>query len=499
MDALRQRLEQGNDGVSIILRAFCLPKEFGKGFRMPSAGACFPTAVADLPQELDLGDWADATVAGAIPAAQMMGFLFANPLRSFVRYLHNAAASQSSYIAIQANSPLNDTSTSVFTCNNNAPTVLIPRWAIPNGSVFSVTPADALAAHGAFLYPATDQAGNTYLWCDGDAGLLGRIQVLFSDPSTAAGEYTVEFFRWNGRCAVPYGVAVPESIGATNVNFPVPPGGAYMFPVVHVRRNTNVASTCQWGIHTTGGIWQHRAVSNIETIAPIANGIRVNSAAVKLQNNASVNDKNGKIISATVSTFIPWTNIASGYTAVSQLQGYVDRPADNGYYGFLVPDDDDDLSNFNNDLCMESAVGIARSNTTYPLQERRPYKVIALEVPIAVGRSFIWDVCHTIEYLTNKKMVEQGKSQQSPEQAQAAVAVLRSMASDYENPLHFGKILKTIGKYLPRVSATAASVLRMIPDQRSQNAANVFDYLQPGFEDVGNNLMSFRKRKYTKG
>lgn len=481
MDSLRAAIQAVGDPVGSIVRAFCLPKEFGKGFRLASEGAGMPSAAADLPQELEVADWAGATVTKQLPASNTMGFLFANPCRAFVYYLPNTAAAVSRYDGQAAYGLGTET---FYLPNAACITRLQPKGAIPSE-------LDTLAAHGPYMPAGYDQAGNSYLWADNFSG-EGTVEVNLQTPATLDAT-VVQFVFWNGRNESPWGAAISSTAGQTLFSVPAPAGGAYMS--ARVMNWEPAGGTCTLNVNTTGAIWAHRTVTNFDSIAPIANGIRVNSAAVKLQNSASIDNKNGKIISATVSKAISWTSIASGYNAVAQLQNYRDRTADNGYYGFLVPDDDNDVSDFYDDICTTALVTDPTFNCGYPLSDRRPYKVIACDVPVAAGRAFTWDVIHTIEYQTNKKLVEQGFSPYTEDQIAAAIIVLRSMESDYENPIHIGSILATIGKYLPRAATFASGVLRLMGGKEVTGIAQFLDDNASGIAGVGNSLQAFKKKK----
>ncbi len=406
--------------VDAVVRAFMLPKEFGAGFRLACEGAAMRTAVASMSEEYTLGDWADATVAKYLPANQSMFFLFANPLRACVYYLPNTAAALCRYDAL----PLDPIGANSF----KAPVTVFAQPLQFAGASPAVT--SALNAHGAFLAAGLDVAGNTYLWVDNHAG-EGTCEVNWNSPALGT-EYQVQFFVWNGRTAQPYSEILTSVLGQDLFSTTAPVGGAYMFATI--TNSGALYRTVTFNINTTGPIWAHKPMSNLSSFLSLAQGIRVNATAVKLQNNASINDKNGKLISATVAPTISWTQLATGFDAVSQIATYTDRPAEKGYYGFLAPQDEDDVSDFYPDIMRSPYPTSAVVLTGFPLIERRPYKVIALSVPIAVGRSFVWDVTHSIEYLTTKKVIEQEYSALSRETLQQAISTLRRFDSDYESP-----------------------------------------------------------------
>ena len=252
-------------------------------------------------------------------------------------------------------------------------------------------------------------------------------------------------------------------------------------------------STCTVRVRGSGqGVWCHRPVSDINTLMANAFGIRVNSATVKVQNNASVMNKNGDIISVTVSKSLPWTNIASGCDTLAGLQNYRERVADNGYFGVLLPDSDEDVSEYYDDIAADAARNGTVSQTSYPLSERRPYKAFGITVPVAAGRSFTFDVTHTIEYITNNKLVGQGTSQFSEDSVKAAIVIASTMETDYENPSHWKDIVSSIGKYLPGTASALTSALRIFG---FDDIAGLIDGRSKNIEQLGATLQSFKKKK----
>jgi hypothetical protein len=475
MEELRKRLEVDQSDVGKILRALFLPKIYGDEFRLASEGAGMKSAAANMSVNYSSASWDTATADNQIPASDLMGFLFGNALRAFILFEHNPTGAQSSY-ALQN---LLGTG-SVFTLPQFVDTEIVPRYAIPNS---------AYQPHGAFLFPGYDEAGHFYIWVDnGTAAGNNSLDVdLNAGPATTNGMIT--WWRWDGKHAVRHDLQQFVVAQQTYTSRP-PVGGAYMFASVY-NQDANVTS-CQVTANCTQGIWGHHPVSDITTLMTNAFGIRVNSATVKVQNNASFNNKNGDFTTVTVSKSLPWCQIASGAQNLSNLQNYRDRPADNGYFGVILPDSDEDVSEFYDDI----AAGATRASTinqfAYPLSERRPYKAIGLTVPIAAGRSFTWDVTHTIEYITNNKLVGQGVSQCSEDSVKAAIVIASTMETDYENPSHWKDIVATIGKYIPGSLKALTTGLRIFG---FEDPASFLEKRAPLIDEFGNQLRSFKKKK----
>lgn len=475
MEELRNRLEVDTSDVGKILRALFLPKIYGDEFRLASEGAGMKSAAANMSVNYNSPSWDAATIDTAIPAEDLVAFLFGNALRAFILFEHNPTGANFQY-ALQN---LLGTGTA-FTLPLFNDTQIVPRNALAT---------TAYRPHGDILFPGYDEAGNYYVWVDNGTALgANSLDVTLNvGPAGTAGMVT--WWRWDGKHAVLHDST--QFAGAQQVYTSRPPvGGAYMF--VKVSNADATVTSCSVTINCNQGSWGHHPVSDINTLMTNAFGIRVNSASVKVQNNASFNNKNGDFTTVTVSKSLPWCQIASGAQNLSLLQNYRDRPADKGYFGVILPDSDEDISEFYDDIAAASGRGSAINQFAFPLSERRPYKAIGLTVPIAAGRSFTFDVTHTIEYITNNKLVGQGVSTFSEDSVKAAIVVASTMETDYENPSHWKEIVATIGKYLPLGAQTAAAIARVFG---GGDLAGFIESRGGDINALGSTLQSFKKKK----
>lgn len=475
MDDLRKRLEVDNTDVGKVLRALFLPKIYGDGFRLASEGAGMKSAAANMSVNYSSPGWDAATVDTCIPASDMMAFVFGNPLRAFIMFEHNPTGQNHQY-ALQN---LLGTGTS-FTLPLFNNTQIIPRYA---------TPLTAYTPHGDILFPCHDEAGNEYVWVDnGTAAGANSLDVTLNvGPAGTAGMVT--WYRLDGKHAVLHDQTQFAAAQALYTSRP-PVGGAYMF--VRVYTGDATVTSCSVKTNCNQGSWGHHPVSDINTLMTNAFGIRVNSASCKVQNNASPLNRNGDFACVTVSKSLPWSNIASGQNTLTLLQNYRDRPADNGYYGVILPDSDEDVSEFYDDIAAGSNRGSTINQFSYPASERRPYKAIGITVPIAAGRSFTFDVTHTIEYITNNKLVGQGTSEISEDSVKAAIVIASTMETDYENPTHWKNIVATIGKYIPGTLRALSSGLRLFG---YEDPAMILDQRAPLADAFGAELQKFKKKK----
>lgn len=471
MEDLRNVLmNMPNEPVSRLVRAFALPKEFSDGVRMASEGSGIKTATANLTSQYPTTTWSNAVASTRIPATDMLFFLFNNILRSCVFFDHNPSAAVMTYGAQFSQGGATQA------CPLLTRTKLQPRL---------FTPSTAYRPHGDLLFCGVDEAGDIYVPVDQGNSLF---VTLAPAPTTTAG--LVEFFLWDGKKGILVNTQ-PFVAGQVNYPYTVPVSGEYYAAVVNSDTSDKTAA---YAINGFSPVWCHRPVSNVSTLLTQAGGVRVNFASTKTSNTANDQDKNGNLGSVTMSSAIPWRQYATGYQAFTELEGFVSRLAMKGNYVFNVPDSDNDIDEFYDDIAFGGFAG-AISQVTYPLSERQPYKAVALTVPSAAGRAFTFEVTHAIEYLTNVQLVERDISSFSPSQVSAAVQILRTMATDYDNDTHIGDILATIGKYLPRGAASLGKLLKVFSGGNPRVNA-VSDWLQDeSIQQFGDSLRTFKKKK----
>lgn len=426
MAELARKLQTVPTDVAALLRAIFLPKLHANGLRLASEGAGIPSAAANMSVVYDTSNWPAATVTSELPPADQMYFLFCNPLRSLVYYIHNPTNTAYAYQLID---PLNGTVN--FTLKRDVEIELRPRFA---------QVSTTFAPHSTLMFPGYDENGHYYLWVQ--SGVGGNMTVLLNGSPASNGIGVVKFFYWDGKHAALYSIQEFLS-GQSSYNIVPPNGGAYMFASVQSFQNTISSATVT--INGSGDIWAHVPVPDIQTLLLQAYGIRVNAASIRIQNDSSPLNRNGNIIGVTVAKSINWTQIATSASALSQLQNYREFTADKGYYGVPLPDSDEDVSEFFDDISAPALRAYpTMTQMAYPLQERRPYKAVSLNVPQTSGRSFTAEITHALEYLTNNKLVSQALSKVSEKSVADAIAIASTLETDFENYDNWRETLATI-------------------------------------------------------
>lgn len=437
MQSLAYRLASLPADVAYVLRALFMPKRYGDNFRLASQGAGLPSAAANMSVTYNSADWDQVTAASVLPAADFLVFLFANPLRAFIQYMPNPSGQTYSY-TLQSE---NITAGSAFQLVRYEEIRLFPRFA---------TPTTAFQPHGQILFPGYDEGCRNYMYVQQGDGGANSMVVTLSTPATLLDNW-VRFYIWDGKH--PRLIqSTNMAAGDTSVSLLAPgAGGVYVFASVYWCE-PSAGVTASVTITGNGAVYAHRPVSNIGTLIQQAYGIRVNSCSIRVQNDASPLNRNGNTTAVTVSKSIPWTNFATSAAALTQLQNYREFTADKGYYGIPLPDSDEDVSEYYDDICETAFRALTAPITSYPLSERRPYKAVSFNIPVASGRSLTFDVTHTVEFLTNNKLQEQALSNISEDSVCDAIVVASTQETDYENTPNWRDALETVDAYMDKGS-----------------------------------------------
>ena len=447
MQALAKRLQTVPADVAAILRAFFLPKRYGNDFRLASEGAGLPSAAANMSLSYNTQSWEQATTTTLLPSTDYMVFLFANPLRAFIQYYHNPANAVYTYNLVSR-----EATGTTFTIPRYLETPLYGRLA---------QPASSFQPHGQIMFAGHDEAYHSYFHVSQADGTTYGMVVTLNTPTTFADLTIVRFYAWDGKH--PRLIQTTKmALGADTVVLEaanLPAGGAYIYATI--QNPDLVVTSCTVSIVGNSAVWGHKCVSDIQTLLNQAYGIRVNSCSLRVQNDASPLKRNGNTTAVTVSKSIPWTNFATSASALSSLQNYREFTADKGYYGIPLPDSDEDVSEFFDDICDSAFQANTFNNFGYPLSERRPYKAVAFNIPIAAGRSLTFDVTHTVEYLTNNKIPEQKLSTVSEDSVRAAIVIASTQETDYENIANWRDALETVAEYM-QPSDSAASITNQV-------------------------------------
>lgn len=433
-----------------------------------------PTAVAQPSTKYTLA-WAGAGTNPVIPATQALVFISRDPLHALM-FSNNGTgvATVYNWFAWASSTNNNPFTLAPFVTNDLNPFV----------SVYST----GTAYHGNNLFPYIDQEGWSWIQCDAPFGNATAATSNITVPITTNGQINdkIEFilYQW-GNGARKVFSTVQQTLGAagpfTAAVFTIPQTDRYHLQIVYTPAVGNGA-----GVLTVGQVTQNwncgtlcnQALPGLTlTKAAQVQSIRILGASVKVSNETADQFKTGSVTAVQMKqgdNYLRIYNAAGGgtttpYDLINQVRGSMERPFNNGYYGFLKYGEEEDTF-FVNPFSFDS--------TGTPVTAGSPVLPVAGWLAIAIsavdstgnGRGqVVMTFNYNVEYLTTDSWTAVDIARTIPEDHEDANEAISSMEQHYENPIHWGKIWATVG----RLAGVAGRILTAIPHPYAQAGAQV--------------------------
>lgn len=334
------------------------------------------------------------------------------------------------------------------------------------------------AFHGDFLW-ARRFNGKNMLWAD--AGNVPDAQNninIVADTAIAAGDViTVTFYRLNEG----------DETRVTSVRLAaVAAGGLAGTIQIPARDYFWVTVTSDANSATAGGISVvfvtnnqcamlcHKPLPDIDDHSGEVTRIHMLGCAIQCMNTANVENRGGSVVADQVEPSTVWTayarpTLSDGFTVISGQRGQKIRDLATGIYGFLKPVEEDD---FNYLDCFRFDINGNVTHRGKYDSDDTPYIIFMLRSggttdAADVSRSIQLYANYNVEYETKDSWTSVAPAPISTAEAGKAIAVIATMEQFYENPIHWDKILSTIGK----VARLAAPLLALIPHPYAKAAA----------------------------
>lgn len=478
---LRSMYSRPTGKVEEILYMLTLPQE-AEPVRYREEGSATKSAVIQQPSEIALS-WVGVTSTGTLLNSDMQVFIFRNALRNLIFYDFNNTAQTWTY------SWINQDGTSTFP--------LIARGFDNEIEARHATPTVGYQPHGPFLFPGFDD-GHNYMWVDRDAagvGTTGNIIVTFNAAVSVVGEFVaVILLTWDGNGEVVTNSLVVTSVSVPNTSATVAVRNLGGYTRVVVTNSTTTVASCTISSSGTSPVWAHRSLGDISTWLTVVSGSRILANAALWRNVASPLNANGSVVGATVYEALPWQFLTGGYDALTALSTFRSDNAATGYYGFITPSNSDDFA-FNDDINQSAFRTGGFPDGSYPLKERAPYKAIAMRVGDSLGRTTSLSLCSVFEYLSTTKTSEFKFGRHTPAEWSLAMNLIGTIPSDYENPVHWEKIVRAIGSFGQPLYDVALSIAREIPSTYGQAIAQILQRNRGVAGQVFEAAKGFKKRK----
>lgn len=396
-------------------------------------------------------DWPDDPGATQVTAAQTyLAVLFRHLLRCLILPLKTGVAS------------------TVYTWQSQQDTPLAGGFSLGAGSegdsmevaYSKYTSGDPY--HGTFLYPGNFK-GRKYIW--NDFGHI-NIQCLAAIPSTDDFAFTI----WK------YNHGDPQQM--VTVNFPASTAMSTARSVT----TTNDYYAVSWSSTSTSAapvqtdflvnqdvttgyeVFAHYAFPNLVTNQPRVTGARILGNGLLLHNASADQYANGNWAAIQLGKGDKWTNYigagnapADPYPLITQVKGCVVGDLKKGLYGYHKP-----ISQNSMDLTVPFALGLQQvviGCNGFDL-ENDTATLLCLTSPTGAGTlshafQLSWDL--SMEFTTEDMWTMAFASEFDPDDWETAMMVISSMQQFYDNPVHWRKIIGTIGR-LAHIAAPIASM-----------------------------------------
>jgi len=428
-----------------IYRSITLPYE-SEVVRYQSDIGIAKTADAKPWTKLSVGWQQSADVPNRqIDSTQTFAAVFRDPVRSAIYYDANPEEQTTQYNFYGQQSQASDEvpiapalSWTVFTDGENAPL----------GNVYGV-PSTAYAPHGPMVGGgiAKDRKDLRFFWLD-----QGRVLLV----GTAAVDSKIRIYQaFDGQTSfyksvdLPLGpISVVLFLGQNNPGV-TDPRGYYAFEfdgletegaAIEVTSMTYIDDNGDKG----GDYYCHLMLPNLEKNLASIDTIRIFGASDLMQQAASVESIEGKIVQQQVPEDKDWTQIGLETRPYNTLMKYNQPWSDNSYhgaYGFLKPVEitDFDFIKFKRDY----QGGLL--DIFYPLNCQTPYLVTCANVTNAAGQDSDWRFAWNIDFQTTDFWRKTIVGESNEDDWKKVFKVLKHTPQFYHNGDHVKGVMNVLG------------------------------------------------------
>lgn len=359
-------------------------------------------------------------------------------------------------------------------------------------TTFSVSPGDAFepdlmgalslagfnAFHGPFLW-ARKFGGKKYVWVDGPntPNAANIIRVVTSATAIVAGDLiAVSFFRLNEGDEVRVGTFVlpPTAPNALAASFQVPARDYYRWQVTSAPSSVTASIPLIVDWQNACAMFVHQPLPGLGDHEDQVTRCHMLGSAVRCMNTANEQDLAGSVVADQVEPTTVWTafarpTLSDGFAIISGQRGQDLRSLKPGIYGFLKPVEEDDFNYL--DLFRFDTNGSVCHRGNFDSDDL-PYIIFMLRAGGLAdtpdpSRSIQLYFNYGVEYETKDSWTSVQRAQLTKEDAGKAIAIIATMEQFYDNPVHWEKILSTIGK----LSRLSSPLLALIPHPYAKAAA----------------------------
>lgn len=323
------------------------------------------------------------------------------------------------------------------------------------------------AYHGTYLYPGV--FGNRkFIWCD-----VGVLTITNLDALDANSDFVFTVWSYNAGDPIPQ--ASVQYIASVAANTAKTFNTAYDYYCISWNSTTTTASPpavrFTFQHVTTAGkqVFAHLSFPNLDNNQARVTGSRMIGNSLLISNVSADQYKAGSWAGLQLGKGDKWTTYIQGgtnnlggttfdpYAKVTAVKGVVVGDLKNGMYAYHKPTDQDEF-----DLKTPFSLGLNQALTGcngFDL-ENDTATLMVITAPTGAGTlshafRLSWDC--SLEFTTEDMWTMVESSPFDPDEWEKAMMVLASMQQFYDNPVHWKRILSTIGT-LAHVGGTIVSL-----------------------------------------
>jgi hypothetical protein len=419
-----------------ITASFALPDEF-EPLRMRNEYSTEETALFKVNEE-HKPNWSTPHAT----KEQLMNnthveFLFNDILRNVVRYIRNPNGDNWTYRWVWGRSQAG-TDQDNCTCRSGTSSEINDLSHARSTGTFS--------AHGD-VYFALYHGDKRGMWVDAATGATSSIDVTLNVvPTSTQGTILLWVFS-TGTWMQSSSQGI--TLGTTAYTFSIVGSAYYTVQLINPKDNqtffVNSVGTC--------GVWSHRYAPGILVNAASIESCRCLGQSILVRNIANPQNRQGNITGIQPGKNRYWCSFAAfttnndPYTVVADYAGAdPSRQLETGEYGFKKPTEEEDLR-FRTPFTIENIAGSVTpvwTSTDSPIMGTE-YLVVAMQCTVDAGKDLIIRTVTAGEIETSNQFLTVKKPLAQPEDWRAGIEALASMQQWYDNPIHWQRILKTIG------------------------------------------------------
>jgi len=453
----------GEGVMGAIIKSFALPG--GRPFRWNDPYVARETAVA-TPKRTFNTEFGDGA-SGPIPASDWVAFVSRDPTRASVVYRGNPLGLFQYYEAffsqpVDSQTPQKAVTDLIVKGNVDDPDQ-DATWIYPNIAFMSdnsdgqPTP---WTPHGTVYYPfGIASEPKRWVWIDASAAKPATV-VLAQPVSIDTSQFTFAADLWEARGINETILAATSTAGglgaAMNIPLTVTKPGYYAFKL----RATGLQSdaTCQIYETSAAPSMAHLSLPDFEKNAAAAPSIKTIAASIYIENTVSALNAEGKVTAFQFPKGTDWTTFAyGGYANFAKVAKNWKGQAKNGFFGWLKPGTEADLSSFQTPLDFQGDFTTTNSCIA-PIEGQSSYIGVYLQIESAAGRSFEVTTYYGVEYESQDTWRDIQSASVSIDVYRAALSKLKDMDQFFENPTHIMDIVRGIKNAVKSVANTALSV-----------------------------------------